>query len=144
MLVPPEPKIYHIAHVDRLASIIADGFLWSDAEAQSRSSAGTKIGLNSIKRRRLHELKLQSHPDLYVGNCVPFYFCPRSVMLYLIHRGDEPELTYKGGQEPIIHLEADLRTTIGVGGLSLRLTQGHATSRTLTISTSWTKSTGKL
>ena len=112
MLVPPEPKIYHIAHLDRLASIIADGFLWSDAEAQSRGSAGTKIGLNSIKRRRLHELKLQSHPDLYVGTCVPFYFCPRSVMLYLIHRGDEPELTYKGGQEPIIHLEADLRRTI--------------------------------
>ena len=30
------PKIYHIAHVDRLASIVADGFLWCDAELQQR------------------------------------------------------------------------------------------------------------
>ncbi|MDI6750467.1 MAG: DUF4433 domain-containing protein [Rhodocyclaceae bacterium] len=29
-LVPPQPKIYHIAHVDRLPSIAADGFLWCD------------------------------------------------------------------------------------------------------------------
>jgi hypothetical protein len=32
-------------------------------------------------------------------------------MLYLIYRRNE-ELTYKGGQEPIIHLEADLHATI--------------------------------
>ena len=38
MLVPTEPKIYHIVHVDRLASIIADGYLWSDAEAQRARS----------------------------------------------------------------------------------------------------------
>ena len=28
---PTHPKIYHIVHVDRLASIMADGALWSDA-----------------------------------------------------------------------------------------------------------------
>ena len=32
-------------------------------------------------------------------------------MLYLIYRRNE-ELTYKGGQEPIVHLEADLHATI--------------------------------
>jgi hypothetical protein len=31
MPVPAQPKIYHIVHVDRLPSIVADGFLWSDA-----------------------------------------------------------------------------------------------------------------
>ena len=36
MLVPPRPKIYHIVHVDRLESIIADGYLWSDAEVRKR------------------------------------------------------------------------------------------------------------
>lgn len=41
-------------------------------------------------------------------DCVPFYFCPRSVMLYLIHRGNHPELDYRGGQAPILHFEADL------------------------------------
>ena len=32
-------------------------------------------------------------------------------MLYLIYRRNE-DLTYKGGQEPIVHLEADLNATI--------------------------------
>lgn len=111
MAVPAQPKIYHIVHVDRLASIVADGFLWSDAVMVDRQGVGTTIGMSNIKARRLDELTLSSHPHLRVGQCTPFYFCPRSVMLYLIHRRNE-ELTYKGGQEPIVHLEADLFATI--------------------------------
>ncbi len=68
--------------------------------------------MNKIKERRLNELKLDSHPDLFVGDCVPFYFCPRSVMLYLIFMRNHPDLDYRGGQEPIVHLEADLRRTV--------------------------------
>ena len=37
---PRAPKIYHIAHVDRLASIIADGFLWCDAVNGPGNSGG--------------------------------------------------------------------------------------------------------
>ncbi len=110
MLVPTEPKLYHIVHVDRLASIIADGRLWCDAEMTRRDGAGTSIGMSHIKQRRL-ELALRSHPDLRVGECVPFYFCPRSVMLYVIHRRNS-DLTYSGGQGPIVHLAADLRRTV--------------------------------
>ena len=106
MPVPVRPKIYHICHVDRLASIVAGGLL-SDAEVQRQAPPGTVIGMSNIKQRRLTELTLDSHPGLYVGQCAPFYFCPRSVMLFLIHRRN-PELTYKGGQELIVHLEADL------------------------------------
>lgn len=108
MPVPNEPKIYHIVHVDRLPSIVANGALWCDAEVNRRAPAGTKIGMNDIKRRRLEELTLHSHPELHVGDCVPFYFCPRSVMLYVIHRANHDELDYRGGQGPIVHLEADL------------------------------------
>lgn len=107
-----EPKIYHIVHVDRLPSIIADECLWCDSEVNRRLRPGTTIGMNAIKRRRLYELTLASHPDLHVGDCVPFYFCPRSVMLYLIHQANHPELMYRGGQTPIIHLEADLGRTV--------------------------------
>jgi hypothetical protein len=112
MAAPAQPKIYHIAHVDRLASIVADGFLWCDAEIVRRTPPGTTIGMTGIKQRRLTELTLSSHPRLHVGDCVPFYFCPRSVMLYLIHQGNHPELTYRGGQGPIIHLEADLHGVV--------------------------------
>lgn len=112
MTVPVQPKIYHIVHVDRLPSIIADGVLWCDAEVVRRSPQGTAIGMSKIKLRRLNELRLTSHPALHVGDCVPFYFCPRSVMLHLISCRNHPELTYLGGQEPIIHLEADLHTVV--------------------------------
>ena len=112
MLVPTNPKIYHIVHVDRLSSIIADGHLWCDAVMDSsRADTGTTIGISDIKRRR-RERMLSSHRSLHIGDCVPFYFCPRSVMLYVIRRANHPELSYRGGQGPIIHLEADLRETV--------------------------------
>jgi len=116
MTPPVTPKIYHIMHIDRLPSVIADGFLWCDEEIERRTAnnpdMGTRIGMNDIKKRRLTELTLTSHPDLYVGQCVPFYFCSRSVMLYVIHRANHRHLTYRGGQEPIVHLEADLHRSV--------------------------------
>ena len=108
---PAEPKIYHIVHVDRLASIVADGALWSDAELQRRGRLGTIIGMRTIKQRRL-TTPIQCRHELNVGDCVPFYFCPRSIMLYLIHKANHPELDYRGGQEPIVHLEADLHEAV--------------------------------
>jgi len=76
-----------------------------------RQGTGTTIGMSRIKARRLNELDLSCHPNLRVGHCAPFYFCPRSVMLFLIYRRND-ELTYQGGQEPIVHLEADLHAAI--------------------------------
>lgn len=115
MPTPARPKIYHIVHVDRLASILSDGCLWSDAAVVANRKPGTTIGMNRIKERRLNELQLASHQDLFVGQCVPFYFCPRSIMLYLIYRANE-ELSYRGGQGPIIHLEADLHSAVAWAG----------------------------
>jgi hypothetical protein len=113
---PAAPKIYHIVHVDRLPSIIAEGGLLCDAEIVQRQAAGqamgTTIGMSDIKQRRLTRLSLTSHPGLFVGQCVPFYFCPRSIMLFILHCANHPELTYRGGQRPIVHLEADLHETV--------------------------------
>jgi len=107
---PSKPiEIFHIVHKDRLASIMTDGFLWSDAKANQRGCAGTTIGMTAIKERRLTN-PLSSCPGLCVGQCVPFYFCPRSIMLYLLHRGNHPDVTYRGGQTPIVHLVSDMHT----------------------------------
>ena len=111
MAVSADPSVYHILHVDRLPSVIADGELWCDEIMAGRESAGTTIGMSHIKARRLAGA-LASRPGLRVGQCVPFYFCPRSVMLFLIYRANHPDLTYHGGQGPILHLEADLRTVV--------------------------------
>lgn len=108
---PAQPKIYHILHVDRLASVIADGALFSDAQMTQRAGAGTTIGMGSIKAQRLRRA-VTCHPGTNVGDYVPFYFCPRSVMLYMIWKANHENLAYRGGQEPIITLEADLHEAV--------------------------------
>lgn len=108
MPVPAQPKIYHIVHVDNLASIVGEGCLWSDSVMVQRQG-GTVIGMGGIKQRRL-QLPVTCHAGLTVGQFVPFYFCSRSIMLYVIHCANHPELAYRGGQQPIVHLEADLHS----------------------------------
>ena len=121
MSKPPEKvSIYHIVHKDRLQSIMDDGFLWSDAETRARESEGTTVGVMAIKNRRL-VTSLSSHPDLKVGACVPFYFCPRSIMLYLLHSGNRPGVTYTGGQDPIVHLVSEVPAVVNwAEGANLR------------------------
>jgi hypothetical protein len=108
---PANPKIYHIVHFDKLSSIINDGYLLNDATISTKAPIGTTVGMNHIKQRRLTELTFSTHPNLYVGQCVPFYFCPRSVMLYMMSVKNA-ELTYQDGQDNIVHLEIDFDKTI--------------------------------
>ena len=109
--MPPNPKIYHIVHIDRLVSIIKTGGLLCDSKIAHKTPDGTIIGMSAIKERRLNELTLNCYPNLHVGDCVPFYFCSRSIMLYLIHMKNA-EIIYQGGQTPIIHLVADLHAVV--------------------------------
>ncbi len=83
----------------------------SDAAMIARGGPAAPIGMSAIKARRL-TLPVDCHPGDHVGDYVPFYFCPRSIMLYVIHCANHPELSYRGGQVPIVHLEADLREVV--------------------------------
>lgn len=107
-VVPDRPKIYHITHVRNLPQIVAAGNLWSDAKRIELGLDNEIVGMPKIKQRRLQELSVTCHPGTFVGQYVPFYFCPRSVMLYILHRGNHPDITYHEGQRPIVHLQADL------------------------------------
>ncbi len=108
--VPPSPKIYHITHIDNLPSIAASGGLVSDANRIASGLSCSLVGMDTIKQRRLNEIEVSCHPGTMVGQYVLFYFCPRSIMLYILHMGNHPEVSYKGGQQPIVHLQADLNT----------------------------------
>ena len=105
------PEIYNIVHMDRLESIVRDGFIRCDTKVAERSLGGTTIGMPRIKERRKQK-NLQSAPHLTLADCVPFNFCPRSVMLFVLHQGSQPELSYRGGQDPIVHLKADMRQAV--------------------------------
>lgn len=112
MSIPPSnPKIYHITAIENLQSIISAGYISSDAGVRDANRA-LAVGMSVIKDRRLCELEVKSRKGTKVGQYVPFYFCPRSVMLYIIKMGNHPDMPYKEGQMRIVHLEADLRESI--------------------------------
>jgi hypothetical protein len=113
MLNPPaRPKIYHITHVDNLHAIAESKRLLSDARLAELGGPNEMVGMSQIKARRMTEINLEEcYPEDFVGQYVPFYFCPRSVMLYLIYMQNH-ELAYQGGQGPIVHLEADLGAVV--------------------------------
>jgi hypothetical protein len=111
MPVPADPKIYHITPVSKLPRIIADGELLSDAAIIARGGRNQPVGMSNIKKARLAR-PVDCHDGLMVGGCVPFYFCSRSVMLFMLHKSNHPDLDWREGQEPIVHLEVDLHEAV--------------------------------
>jgi ssDNA thymidine ADP-ribosyltransferase, DarT len=108
---PGDPAIYHITHMDNLPGVIREGCLWSDAQRIKRSLACTNIGYLHIKQRRLGR-SVRAAAGGKLGEYVPFNFCNRSVMLYVIHCGHQD---YQKGQQSVIHLVSSVQTAIGSG-----------------------------
>ncbi|MBI5513281.1 MAG: DUF4433 domain-containing protein [Deltaproteobacteria bacterium] len=109
--VPRNPWIYHITHVSNLTAILTVGGLWSDAQIRAGNASATNVGYAHIKARRMSRQVLCAARGV-VGDYVPFYFCPRSVMLYVLHRGHEG---YQGGQRDIVHLVSSVNAAIAPG-----------------------------
>lgn len=103
--------IYHITHADNLANIVREERLWCDAQRIKRGLANTNIGYSHIKERRMrHPVEVAAGGTL--GSYVPFNFCPRSVMLYVVAQGHE---NYQEGQWPIVHLVSSIETVLVTG-----------------------------
>lgn len=111
MPMPAHPSIYHITPASKLSTIVADNELLSDAAIIARGGKNVQVGMSNIKAARLCR-PIDCQPGLMVGGCVPFYFCSRSVMLYLLHRSNHPDLDWREDQEPIVHLVADLQDAV--------------------------------
>jgi hypothetical protein len=112
--------IYHITHVKNLQRIVGEGGLHCDRSAQELKSVN--IGHPHIKARRLNRA-VPLGPKGTVGEYVPFYFAPRSPMLYVISRGGVEG--YTDGQEAVIHLRSTAEA-VKKAGLSWVFTEGHA------------------
>ena len=110
--IPKNPKIYHITPIGNLNNILSYDVLWSDAKRLELGLECEIVGMSEIKRRRLEELEVKCHSGTMVGEYVPFYFCPRSIMLYILYMGNHPGIDYREGQDPIIHLQADLKASV--------------------------------
>ena len=112
--VPPQlATAFHITDVTNLPAILQAGGLMSDAGMAARPGA-TIIGYDHIKLRRLQQIQvdcLAGKP--FVGEFVPFYYSPRSVMLYTINRGNTGRPV--GCQTSIIHLVSTVPVLAGLG-----------------------------
>ena len=100
MSAPDPVWLFHITHVEHLASIAREG-LHCDAHAHQAGRLKVEIGNVGIKSDR-HRRGVPVPPGGRVSDYVPFYFATRSPMLYSIHRGNVA--TYSGGQDGIVYL----------------------------------------
>jgi len=108
---PAQVLIYHITDAGNLPEILAGGCLYSDATMAKKNP--TVIGHDHIKLRRLNEISVACCGSRMVGEFVPFYFCPRSPMLYTINRGNTGRPP--GCQRTIVHLVSNMAAGLATG-----------------------------
>lgn len=127
--------IYHFTHVDNLRSILAAGALACDSVAPEAGLA-TEIGAPEIKRRR-RSVQVPTSPGGAVGDYVPFYFAPRSPMMYRIacDRRDTISGRYQGGTRPLVYLVSSVARVLD-SGLSWVASDGNCASTVTTYTNS--------
>jgi hypothetical protein len=113
--MPHDPRttaIYHITDVANLPAILAAGGLFSDEAIGALPHQ--VIGYAHIKVRRMTEYRVPCCGNKFVGEFVPFYFCPRSPMLFTVNKGSVPGRP-AGCQKDIVHLVSDVQSGIDIG-----------------------------
>lgn len=114
--------IYHITHLRNIPSILAEGGLCCDDSVIERDLRSTRIGYRDLKERRARTV-VPIGPKGTLSDYVPFYFAPRSPMLYVISKGRVPG--YTEGQSPVLHLVASAEAVEHLA-LDFVFTDGHA------------------
>lgn len=114
--------IFHITHVDNLPKIIEAGGLRCDRLRAQSTDAAVCIAHQHIKDRRARRA-VPCAARGFVSDYVPFYFAPRSPMLYTINRGNVEG--YTQGQRPIVHLVSSVQGAVALGK-PWCFTDGHA------------------
>lgn len=108
LLNPNETKLYHITDVANLPGILGSNGLMSDVAMAGVTHE--KIGYAHIKQRRMTQYRIPCCNNRFVGEFVPFYFCPRSPMLYTINMGNAGKPS--GCQKDILHLVSSVGRAI--------------------------------
>lgn len=108
----PQPTwVFHFTHIDHVSSIVARGLL-SDRSARMEGVLTTEIGELGIKATRRKQT-VHAGRGGNVADYVPFYFAPRSPMLYSIGMGNVS--SYQDGTEEFIYILSTLETLDSLG-----------------------------
>lgn len=111
MARPVPTLLFHFTRVEHLATIIASG-LHCDRRAQAEGLLSIEVGNREVKSLRSAR-GVSVHPGGVVADYVPFYFAPRSPMLYVIDRGGVA--SYSDGTDRIIYLATTLERLAELG-----------------------------
>ncbi|HBE20459.1 MAG TPA: DUF4433 domain-containing protein [Cyanobacteria bacterium UBA11149] len=117
----PTP-IYHITHIDNLESILKSDGLIANSRLRRQQIPYRDLAYENIQDRRAR-IRVPCGAGGVLPDYVPFYFAPRSPMLYTIHKGNIPG--YSQGQNLVIHL-VSLVKAIDDLNLGFVFTDGHA------------------
>lgn len=121
-MVPNPTFIYHITSVENLHSILHNNGLNCINQLQEDDSSFVNIAYEQIQSRR-SERQVPLPPYGKLHDYVPFYFAPRSPMLYTIHQGNVPQ--YQGRQNQIIYLVSTVQQVVSEK-IPFVFTDGHA------------------
>lgn len=102
-------------------AILRDGGLKPCAQLRQEGIAYTDIAHQNIQDRR-QWTPVPCGPDGLLHDYVPFYFAPRSPMLYVISQGGVEG--YAEGQAPVVHLVSTAQA-VQTAGHSFVFTDGH-------------------
>ncbi|MBO3735978.1 type II toxin-antitoxin system toxin DNA ADP-ribosyl transferase DarT [Actinoplanes flavus] len=108
-------RIAHFTHIDNLPAIAASGRLSCDVTARVGLTRA-EVGDPDIKELRRGR-RVPTGPGGCVGDYVPFYFAPRSPMMYRIacdHRDHRPG-RYNGGDRPLVYLVSTVGSVVDAG-----------------------------
>jgi len=125
MDVPDKVYLYHLTSVENLPSIIDSGGLKSKNRLANEQTSYRNIAYTGLQERRARQVV-----PCAAGGCLhdyaPFYFGPRSPMLYVVNEGGVEG--YEGGQEPLVHLMTRVQF-IEEAELEFAFTDRHAVLR---------------
>jgi len=120
-MVQSQKLIYHITHKDNLEGIISNGFLAAHSSMAKNRIDFCDIAHTTIQDRRAQKM-VPCGPGGYLHDYVPFYFAPRSPMLFAIHRGNVEGCT--ADQADIVYLVSSTER-VASSGLKFVFTDGH-------------------
>ena len=121
--------IYHFTHVDNIGAIRAAGRLRCDAVARDGLTK-TEVGDPDIKESRRRRV-IPIAPGGRVGEYVPFYFAPRSPMMYRIACDCRDSIAnrYTDGDRPLVYLVTSVDVVVAAGSTWVA-TDGNAATAT--------------
>jgi hypothetical protein len=93
-------RIFHITAICNLPSIAKSRKLYSNSLLRKKQIEYGNIAYQGAQGRRATKLVARP-PGGVIHDYVPFYFAPRSPMLFTINKGNVPDCPYR--QQDIVH-----------------------------------------